>query len=131
MNGMRQNVFSGGQWEDEVGYSRAVRVGNQVSVSGTAAVQPDGSVYAPGDMHAQAQRCFELIDRALQSAGATMLDVVRTRMYVTDISRWQEAGKAHSERFQSVRPATTLVAVSALIHPDMLIEVEADALINH
>jgi enamine deaminase RidA (YjgF/YER057c/UK114 family) len=130
MTNMRQNVFSGGKWEDIVGYSRAVRVGNHVFVAGTTASLPDGSVFAPGDMYQQARRCFDEIDRALQSAGATMIHVVRTRMFVTDISLWEEVGRAHAERFGSVRPAATLVAVSRLLHPDLLVEIEAEAVIS-
>lgn len=130
MNGMRQNVFSGLKWEDAVGFARAVRIGDQVAVSGTNAILPDGTIHAPNDPYQQARRCLEEIDRALQSAGATMLHVVRTRIYLTDISHWPEVGRAHAERFVSVRPATTIVAVAGLIHPELLVEIEADAIIN-
>ncbi len=126
----RQNVSSGGKWESIIGYSRAVRVGNQVFVAGTAAAGPDGSVFAPGDAYGQARRCFETIERALTEAGATMADVVRTRMFVTDASRWEEFGRAHAEFFAEVRPAATMVEVAALISPEMLIEVEVDAVVG-
>lgn len=127
---MRQNVVSGGRWEDEVGYSRAVRIGDVVYVAGTTAANRDGSVHAPGDAYEQARRCFEIIDSALQSAGATMRDVVRTRMFVTDITRWEEVGRAHAERFRSVRPAATMLGVAALVHPDMLVEIEVEAVLG-
>ncbi|MBI5949880.1 MAG: hypothetical protein HY875_17220 [Chloroflexi bacterium] len=126
----RQNVSSGGKWEPVIGYSRAVRVGNQVFVAGTTAAGPDGSVFAPGDAYGQARRCFETIEQALAEAGATMADVVRTRMFVTDASRWEEFGRAHAEFFAEVRPAATMVEVQALISPEMLIEVEVDAVID-
>jgi enamine deaminase RidA (YjgF/YER057c/UK114 family) len=122
----RQLVSSGAEWEPVVGYSRAVRVGNTVSVAGTTAVAPGGGVHA----YAQAERCLEIIEAALAEAGATMADVVRTRMFVTDISRWQEFGRAHGEAFAEVRPATTMVEVRALIDPAFLIEIEADAVVQ-
>ena len=126
----RQLTSSGGPWEETIGYSRAVRVGNHVFVSGTTSANPDGSVHGADDGYAQAIRCFETIERALTEAGATMRDVVRTRMFVTDISRWEEFGRAHGEFFRDIRPAATMVQVSALIHPAMLIEIEADAVIS-
>ena len=125
----RQNISSGGPWEDAVGYSRAVRVGNVVSVAGTTAAEADGSVFGGDDMYLQARRCFEIIERALAEAGATMADVVRTRMFVTDIGRWEEAGRAHGEFFREVKPAATMVEVSRLIAPGLLVEVEVDAVI--
>lgn len=125
----RQNISSGGPWEDAVGYSRAVRVGNVVAVAGTTAAEADGSVFGGDDMYLQARRCFEIIERALAEAGATMADVVRTRMFVTDIGRWEEAGRAHGEFFREVKPAATMVEVSRLIAPGLLVEVEVDAVI--
>lgn len=126
----RQLVSSGRPWEAIVGYSRAVRVGNMVFVGGTAPSNPDGTTHAPGDAYAQARRCFEIVEAALAEAGASMADVVRTRMFVTEISRWQEFGRAHAERFADIRPAATMVEVRALIDPEMLIEVEVDAVIE-
>ena len=125
----RQNISSGGPWEEVVGYSRAVRIGNTVAVAGTTATNADGSVHGEGDMYEQARRCFEVIQGALEEAGATLADVIRIRMFVTDISRWEEAGRAHGEFFRAVKPASTMVEVSRLIDPRHLIEVEADAVI--
>jgi len=127
---MRQNISSGSEWEPVVGYSRAVRVGERVFVSGTAPMAEGGGTHAPGDAYAQAKRCLEIIEAALGKAGATMADVVRTRMFVTDISRWQEYGRAHGEAFGEIRPATTMVEVRALIEPDMLVEIEAEAVVT-
>lgn len=125
----RQLISSGGPWEESVGYSRAVRTGNQVFVSGTTSANSDGSIHGEGDAYAQAVRCFEIIERALEEAGATLAHIVRTRMFVTDISRWEEFGRAHGEFFREIRPAATMVQVCALIHPAMLIEIEVDAVI--
>lgn len=127
---MRQLVSSGGPWEEVVGYSRAVRVGNHISVSGTTAAEPDGTVFGGNDGYLQARRCFEIIARALAEAGASMADVVRTRMFVTDISRWEEFSRAHAEFFRDVRPAATMVQVSGLMTPEMLIEIEVDAVVQ-
>ncbi len=127
---MRQNVFSGGRWEDQVGYSRAVRIGDTVYVAGTTAANPDGTVYAPGNAYEQARRCFDIIEKALQDAGATMRDVVRTRMFVTDIAKWEDVGRAHGERFRSVKPAATMLGIAALVHPDMLVEIEVEAVLG-
>lgn len=124
-----QRTFSGAPWESKVGYCRALRAGDRIYVTGTAAVDEDGRPYAPGDVYAQTRRCFEIIQRALQALGADLSDVVRTRMFVTDISRWQEVGRAHGELFAGHPPATTMVEVSALIDPEMLVEIEADAVI--
>ncbi len=122
-----RRTFSGAPWESRVGYCRALRAGSHIYVTGTASVAPSGEVFAPGDAYAQARRCFEVIGRALEDLGAELSCVVRTRMFVTDISRWQEYGRAHGEFFADHPPATTMVEVKALIDPAMLIEVEADA----
>jgi enamine deaminase RidA (YjgF/YER057c/UK114 family) len=125
-----QRVFSGAPWEVQVGYCRALRAGDRIFVTGTAPVAEGGGVYAPGDAYAQARRCFQIIERALGELGAGMADVTRTRMFVTDIERWAEYGKAHAEAFGEHPPTTTLVEVRRLIDPDMLIEIEADAVVD-
>lgn len=125
---MRKNISSGAPWEDIVGYSRAVRVGNTVEVSGTAPVK-DGQVSGE-TAYEQTKVCLEIIEEALKKAGATLNDVVRTRMFVTDISKWEEIGKAHGEFFSSIKPATAMLEVSQLIDPKMLIEIEATAVIS-
>jgi enamine deaminase RidA (YjgF/YER057c/UK114 family) len=117
---------SGGPWEDVVGYSRVVAVGDQAWVSGCTATV-DGAVVHPGDMAAQARVAFSVLVAALESAGFSPADVVRTRMYVTDTGRWEEAGRAHGAVFGAVRPATAMIGVASLLHPDMLVEIEADA----
>jgi enamine deaminase RidA (YjgF/YER057c/UK114 family) len=122
-----QRTYSGAPWEERVGYCRALRAGSRIFVTGTAPVAEDGSVFAPGDGHAQARRCFEIIRQALENLDADLTCVVRTRMFVTDIARWEEFGRAHAEFFGDHPPATTMVEVKGLIDPDMLIEVEADA----
>ena len=127
MSGKRENFSTATKWEPIVGYSRAVKVGDQVFVTGTVATDEAGNAVASGDMYAQAKQALGNIERVLQRAGAGMKDVVRTRMFVTDISRWQEAGKAHGEYFKDIRPCTTMVEVSKLISPEYLVEIEADA----
>ncbi|NNM03801.1 MAG: RidA family protein [Gemmatimonadetes bacterium] len=125
-----ERVFSGAPWETKVGYCRVLRAGNLVFVTGTAPVDPDGDVHAPGDALAQARRCLTIIRESLGKLGVGMDSVVRTRMFTTDIDRWEHYGEAHKEVFGDHPPATTLVEVSRLIHPDMLIEIEADAVVG-
>ena len=125
----RQNISSGAPWESIVGYCRAVRVGPHVAVTGTASVGDDGEIVGVGDAYVQAKRCIEIIEKALNEAGSGLSDVVRTRIFVTDISQWEAIGRAHREAFADIRPATTMVEVSQLIDPDMLVEIEADAIV--
>lgn len=122
-------IFSGAPWESQVGYCRAVRAGNLIAVSGSAAVGTDGELVGDGDMYAQARRCIEVISAALEQLGASLPDVVRTRTFVTDIDQWQAVAKAHSEAFGAAPPATSMVEVSRLIDPRMLVEIEADAIV--
>ena len=126
----RTNIHTGAPWESIVGYSRAVRFGSHIMISGTAPVGVDGEVVGVGDAYVQAKRCLEIIAEALGHAGASLEDVVRTHIFVTDIERWEEVGRAHQEAFGAVSPATTMVEVSRLIDPAMLVEIEADALLT-
>jgi enamine deaminase RidA (YjgF/YER057c/UK114 family) len=126
----RKNFSSGTHWESIVGYSRAVRVGHSVYVSGTTATNKEGKIVGAGNPYAQVIQIIKNIETALQSVGAVLKDIVRTRIYVTNINSWEEVGKAHAQYFKQIRPATTLVEVSRLINPEMLVEIEVDALVT-
>jgi enamine deaminase RidA (YjgF/YER057c/UK114 family) len=126
----RKLVSSGSPYEKSIGFSRAVRVGNIITVSGTAPIAPGGGTAAVGDLYGQTKRCIEIIKQAIEDAGGTLNDVVRTRMMLTDISRWEEAGRAHGEYFSEIRPASTMVGIASLISPDWLIEMEVDCIVS-
>ena len=127
---MRRSVQSGAPWESIAGYARAVRVGNTIHVSGTTATGPDGEIVGKGDPGAQARRCLDIIAQALEELGAGMRDVVRTRMYVTDIAQWEPVAREHGRVFGDIRPATAMVEVSGLVDPAMLVEIEAVAIVD-
>lgn len=125
----RINISTGAKWEDVVGYSRAVRIGNQIEVSGTVSIK-DGLPYAVGDAYEQTKQIISIIEQTLAKVGAGLKDVIRTRMFVVDISHWEEIGKAHGEAFATIKPATTMVEVSKLISPEYLLEIEATAIVD-
>jgi enamine deaminase RidA (YjgF/YER057c/UK114 family) len=126
----RQNISSGSPFEKPIGFSRAVRIGNMICVSGTAPVAEDGSTAFPGDMYSQAKHCIRIIEKAILQAGGKLDDVIRTRVFLTDITRWEEAARAHGEFFSGIRPASTFVEVRGLINKEWLVEMEADCVVQ-
>lgn len=126
----RINISSGAKWEDIIGYSRAVKIGNIIEVAGTTAIDDEGSVVGANDPYKQTRFIFEKIEKALVSAGASLGDVVRTRMFVTDISKWEEIGRAHGEFFREIKPAASMIEVKGLINPELLVEIEATAILS-
>jgi len=126
---MRQNISSGSPFEKPIGFSRAVRIGNRISVAGTAPIAPDGTVAHPGDMYRQTLRCLDIIREAIEAAGGGLGDVIRTRVYLTDAERWQDAASAHGKIFGDIRPACTFVEISRLIDPEWLVEIEAECVV--
>ncbi|MFX0081936.1 MAG: RidA family protein [Candidatus Hodarchaeota archaeon] len=127
----RRNISSGSQYEKPIGFSRVVRIKNFISVAGTAPISSDGSTACPNDLYGQTKHCLGIIEKAIKEAGGCLKDVIRTRIMLTDISKWQEAGKAHGEFFSEIRPACTFLEVSRFIDPDWLIEIEADCVIDY
>jgi enamine deaminase RidA (YjgF/YER057c/UK114 family) len=125
----RRNVSTGSPYEKPIGFSRAVRIGNSITVSGTAPIAPDGSTANPGDLYGQTKTCIEIIKKAIENAGGRLEDVIRTRLMLKDISQWKEAAKAHGEYFSHIRPSSTFVEVSGFITADWLVEIEADCIV--
>lgn len=126
----RTLVSSGSPYEKPIGFSRAVRIGNTIAVSGTGPITPDGRTACPGDAYGQAKRCLEIIRKAIEDAGGRVENVIRTRMLLTDVSKWEEVARAHGEVFSEIRPASTMVEVKGLVQPDWLVEIEADCLVD-